>query len=642
MNIPGTKFWPLLFCAGMAHAILDIRVTGNGFLSKHKILEVLSTDPEEWNEDGLRSWREDADFHVAELYRTSGFFDVQVKTSLKRKSEALQDLEAEIVLVEGTRYLFDSVHIESSTPSNPGDTLEKREMIAPAGPLIDLEKLEARTGLPYNENAMLKDRRYLLRRYGDAGFVRAVVNDRQEVNSARKTVAVAYLVDPAYPVIFDTLVLRNTRAPPADTAAGITREKLIRSLVPYARGDTVRISMSDKLIEKLQYTGAFNYVRFKDSMPTDTSQKSIVFLYAEEHVPGNVHSSIFLETQYGPGISLDARHSNISGTLNELRLGSALAKARQTTYVGYGNPLPFGYLIRFDDDADVAWYQDKVLHAEQGLFGGDFHVANSARLTFPMAYWLRLVANAEIEAKSRMLGGGLRERDLNLNFIQTGFISFLNNQMEPTRGLMFSLTWGNGGPLVKGNVFDITEFRHNWVEAQTAQYYYFPRLHQVKLATRIDGGRFFGAGGSNSERFFLGGSRSVRSFDFQSLCLEKTPGADSTGTNGACRGQGQSLAYYLASAELRFEPFDFGFIDPRSHWHYLLPIQLVPFVDYANVWAMGGDFKLDDASDFRTSGRGYAYGLGIRYPLLGIFNLRMDFTRGNGPTHFWLDLAQAF
>ncbi len=642
MTFRGKKLWSILVFMGMAHAGLDIRLSGNSFLPSHKILEVLSADPEEWSEDGLRTWREDAEFRVSDLYRSSGFFDLQIKIVLRNKSENPKDVEANLAIVEGSRYLFDSVHIIIADTFGLADSLNGRKALPSLGPQIELEELEAHAGLPYHEDAMLKDRRYLLRRYGDAGFVRAEVNDKVEIRAATKTVGVDYWVNPAYPVVFDTLVLRNTRAPPADTAAGITREKLIRSLVPYLRGDTVRISMSDKLIEKLQYTGAFNYVRFKDSVSTDTSHGSILYLYAEEHVPGNVHGSIFLETQYGPGVSLDARHSNISGTLNELRLGTALAKARQTTYVGYGNPLPFGYLIRFDDDADVAWYQDKVLHAEQGLFGGDFRAANSSRLTFPMAYWLRLVANAEIEAKSRMLGGGLRERDLNLNFIQTGFISFLNNQMDPTRGLRFSLTWGNGGPLVKGNVFDITEFRHNWVEAQTAQYYYFPRLHQVKLATRLDGGRFFGAGGSNSERFFLGGSRSVRSFDFQSLCLEKTPGSDSTGADGACRGQGQSLAYYLASAELRFEPFDFGFIDPRSHWHYLLPIQLVPFVDYANVWAMGGDFKLDDASDIRTSGRGYAYGLGIRYPLLGIFNLRMDFTRGNGPIHFWLDLAQAF
>jgi outer membrane protein assembly factor BamA len=642
MNIPLTKLWLPLLCVCATHGALDIRLNGNSFLPKHKILESISTDPEEWNEDGLRSWQEDAEFNVADLYRRSGFFEIQVKTALRKKSETPQDMEAEITLVEGPRYLFDSVRVVAQTSISAVDTLKNRNWIPPVGPQINLQELEARAGLPYQEDAMLKDRRLLLRRYGDAGFVRAEVNHKPDVRFVTKTVAVDYLVDPAYPVVFDTLVLRNTRAPPADTAAGITREKLIRSLVPYTRGDTVRISMSDKLIEKLQYTGAFNYVRFKDSIPMDTSRGSILFLYAEEHVPGNVHGSIFLETQYGPGISLDARHSNLSGTLNEVRVGSALALARQNMYVGYGNPLPFGYLIRFDDDADVAWYQDKVLHAEQGLFGGDFRAANSSRLTFPIAYWLRLVANAEIEAKSRMLGAGLRERDLNLNFIQTGFLSFLNNQMDPTRGLRFALTWGNGGPLVKGNVFDITEFRHNWLEVQTAQYYYFPQLQQVKLATRLDGGRFFGAGGSNSERFFLGGSRSVRSFDFQSLCLEKTPGEDGTGADGACRGQEQSLAYYLASAELRFEPFDFGFIDPRSKWHYLLPIQLVPFVDYANVWALGRDFKLDVATDIKTSGRGYAYGLGIRYPLLGIFNLRMDFTRGNGPIPFWLDLAQAF
>lgn len=627
MNRISSRLWVLLYCATLAHAGIDIHLSGNAFLDDHKILESIAMDPEEYDEDGLRSWREDAEFYIADLYRGVGYFDIQVKTALQKKSPDSKNWDAEVTIVEGSRYLYDSVRVVAppakARPEDPDD-------------------LEAKAGKPYQGEALLKDRRFLLRLYGDAGYVRVEVDDKVAVHSATKTVSVDYLVDPSYPVVFDTLVLRTTRAPPADTAAGITREKLLRDLVPYQRGDTVRISKSDKLIEKLQYTGAFNYVRFTDSLHTDTSRGSSLYLYAEEHVPGNAHSSIFYETQYGLGISADARHSNVAGTLHEVRTGASLAQFRQNMYAGYGSPLTFGYLIRFDDDADVNWYQDKTLHDHQGMFGGDFRSANSSRLTFPLAYWIRLVANAELEAKSRMLGAGLRERDLNLNFIQSAFFTFLNQQMDPTRGVRVALTWGNGGPLVKGNTFDLTEFRHNWIEAQTAQYYYLPALRQVKLATRLDGGKFFGEGGSNSERFFLGGSRSVRSYDFQSLCLEKTPGDDGTGADGACVGQNQSLAYYLASGEVRIEPFDFGSISPKSLWHHLIPIQIVPFVDYANVWDTRGNSPLDAPGNIRTSGEGYAYGLGIRYPLLGIFNLRMDFARGSGTHIFWLDLAQAF
>jgi outer membrane protein assembly factor BamA len=628
----------LLLIVATSQAAIGVHLEGNVFLPEHKVLEVIAPEPEDSTLEALNAWREDAEYFVADLYRASGFFEIQVKVGLKNNREASKQLEAEVAIVEGPRYKFDSVRVIIS------DRVAKQaggESLLPQALLIDLNDFSAQLGKPFQDDAMLKDRRLLLRRYGDAGYVRAEVDDKIEIRKATQTVAVDYLVDPSYPVIFDTLVIRNTCAPPAVNASGITQDQIIRDLVPYMRGDTVRISMSDKLIEKLQYTGAFNYMRFKDSMQTDSSHRSVLYLYAEEHVPGNARSSVFYETQYGAGVSGDLRHSNLAGTLKEARTGASLAQSRQNFYAGFGSPLIFEQMIRFDDDADISWYQDKIFHKYQGMFGGDFRAANSMRLTFPLAYWLRFVTNAELEAKSRMLGGGLRERDLNLNFIETGFISFLDQQLEPTRGIRLALTWGNGGPLVKGNIFDLTEFRHNWLEVQTAQYYYVPGQKQIKFATRLDGGRFFGEGASNSERFFLGGSRSVRSYDFQSLCLEKSLNTASGGP-GACVGQNQSLAYYLASAEVRFEPFAFGFISPRSFWHHLIPIQIVPFIDYANVWDVRGNFDLDEPNYLRTSGLGYARGLGIRYPLLGIFNLRMDFVQGSGPEHFWLDLAQAF
>ncbi len=630
----------VLFIAATEGAI-DIHPIGNSFLSNRKVLEVIAPESDSYDTDGLNAWSEDAQFYVSDLYRASGFFDIQVKITLNPKPTDSLNWDAKLTIIEGPRYAFDSVLVLLSAEINQGDSSQhpasstKAGLPVPSGAPITAFDLEAQKGKPFHEDALLTDERIILRTYGNAGYVRADVKHKMEVQTEKKTVAVEYYVDPSYPVVFDTLIIRTTRAPPADTAAGITRDALLRSLVPYKRGDTVRISQSDRIIEKLQYTGAFNYVRLYDSLQSDTTRGSILYLYAEEHVPGNAHSSIFYETEYGPGISGDLRHSNVSGTLNEVRVGASFAKSRQNVYTGFGSPLPFGYLVRFDNDAGVSWYQDLKLHADQGPLGGDFRATNSTRLTFPFAYWLRLVANAELEAKSLMLDGGLRERDLDINFIQTAFIAFLNQQMDPSRGMRFALTWGNGGPLVRGNVFDLTEYRHNWIEAQTAQYYYFSQVPQIKWAGRVDAGRFFGIGGSNSERFFLGGSRSVRSFDFQSLCLEKT-------VEGRCAGEKQSLAYYLASTEVRIEPFAFGYINSKSLWNHLVPIQVVPFVDYANLWDVRGHFQLDLPTYKTVSGFGYAYGMGIRYPLLGIFNLRMDFPFGNGPASFWLDLAQAF
>jgi len=631
----------LLLLSCSAWASFKIEVKGNKSLSTFQVLEVMDAEPEDSTTDAVLTWNEDADYYIADLYRTLGYFEVDVKTTAKKTEKKW---EIVIQITEGPRYAFDTVQVLAAPHQSDSGKINTDTLKELPGPKVDLKDLEAKAGKPYESELLLRDRRFLLRLFGDAGYVRAQVNDKFDIHPKTKSVTLSYFVDASYPVIFDTLIIRNLRANSSDTSDGITKESLLRSLVPYHRGDTVRLSMSDKLIEKLQYTGAFNYVRFKDSLEEDSTHGSILYLESEEHVPGNFRSSIFYETQYGPGISADARHSNVAGTLNEVRLGASFAGSRQNGYVGYGNPLTFGFLIRFDDDVDVNWVQDQPVHIDQGPFGGDFRTSNSSRLTFPLTHWLRLVANAELEAKSRMLTGGLLERDFNLNFIQTAFVSFLNQQMDPTRGLRFSLTWGNGGPFLRDNVFDLTEYRHNWLEIQTAQYYYLPRMPQVKFATRLDGGRFFGAGGSNSERFFLGGSRSVRSYNFQSLCLEKSPNDSATGAPGVCVGQEQSLAYVLASAEIRFEPFGFRTLGLKKFWKNLIPLQVVPFVDVGNIWDTRGSFTLDKPKNILTpdQGRGYAYGMGIRYPLFGIFNLRLDYAIASGDKHFWIDLAQAF
>jgi outer membrane protein assembly factor BamA len=244
------------------------------------------------------------------------------------------------------------------------------------------------------------------------------------------------------------------------------------------------------------------------------------------------------------------------------------------------------------------------------------------------------VGDAELEATSRMLTVDSLERDLSLNFIQTAFLTFVNQPMDPTRGVRFAFTWGNGGPLQRHDVWRFAAYRHNWFETQTAQYYYLPSLSMIKVATRLDGGRFFGEGGSNSQRFFLGGSRNVRSYLFQDLCPEKS-------SDGVCTGQNETLAYILASLELRLEPF--WFLRPQSKLKHLIPLQVVPFTDFGKVWDVPRGFFLSEPGGAWPPGQGYANGLGIRYPLLGIFNLRLDWTlQGSGPKIFWLDLAQAF
>lgn len=681
----------VLWLASGTMAGISVEVIGNSFLKGRQIKEVLAPEPESFSKDGILSWQEDAQFYTSDLYRRNGFFDAKVDVKIRPKEGGgKEDWEAKLTIVEGERYLFDSVRVvvvedTSQSPDGPPGSARRAaaedatahlgvgtagmDTIKPAPPqkapqanlVLDPGDLEAKTGEPYQEELIFQDRRFLLQRYGNSGYVRVKLDDKVIVKPETRTVKVDYLVEPSYPVLFDTLIIRNQRAAPADSMVGITRDKLLQDLVVYAKGDTVRISDNDRLIEKLQYTGTFNFVRLKDSLLPGSEHGSALILQLEERIPGNFRTSVFYETYSGFGISTDARHSNFAGTLNEIRAGGALATLRQNVYAGFGSPLTFGYLIRFDNDFSINFYQDQPVHhsgtdSAEGLFGGDFRAVNSTRLTWPWSYWLRLVGNAEVESKSRMLGETSRERSLNLNFIQTAYFAFLNQALDPSRGIRFAPTLGNGGPLIEDRKFRLTEFRHNWLELQTGYYYYLPPVKQVKLALRLDGGQFFGRGRTNSDRFFLGGSRSVRSYGFRELCPEweaaSIPAGASPDTKPeyVCSTQDQTLAYFLTSYEARLAPFGFGRMGSKNPLRHLAPLEFVPFFDFGKVWDTEDGFSLSrrpPLEDQPNDGQGVAMGLGFRYPLLGIFNFRLDFAwgrpGGGGMFDAWvIDLAQAF
>jgi outer membrane protein assembly factor BamA len=660
-----------LLAACAAFAGIKIKVEGNAALKGYAVKEVIAPEPEDYSKRALETWQEDAQFYVSDLYRKQGYFDAKIDVDLKPKpGGGPKDWIATLAIHEGARYRFDTVRVvvvqdtsiaqaaaSGKDTSAVGIDTAKVDTLKVAPPqkapspalVMDTTDLKAKKGKPYREDWIFEDRREILQAYGNSGFVRAKVDDKVLVKEDTKSVTVDYLVEPSYPVLFDTLILDNRRAPPADSLYGITRDKLLRSFVKYAKGDTVRLKEEDRLIEKLEYTGAYNYVRLGDSLLPGPAHRSAITLQMEERLPGTLKSSIFFDTYSGFGISGDARHSNIMGTLNEVRGGASLATLRQTAYAGYGSPITLGYMIRFDDDLSANWYQDQPIHhpgtdSSEGYFQGDFQALNSMRLTWPFKYWLNLTGNSELEAKSRMLGATSRERSLNLNFIATAAFSFLNQALDPTRGVRFAPSLGNGGALIEDGALAPLGDRHYWAQMQSGYYYYHPAFKPLKAAVRIDGGRFIGRGGTNSDRFFLGGGRSVRSYPFQSLCPEVE--ADSASGALVCSTRNQTLAYLLASYEIRFAPFGFRGINPNGGLKQFIPLELVPFYDFGKVWDTEDGFALSGPGK-QGHGQGVALGLGLRYPILGLFNFRLDLAYGRPGGGGWpdawiIDLAQAF
>jgi outer membrane protein assembly factor BamA len=636
---------PLLLLAARAQADgINLELKGEKEVSEYELRAVLPEEPEKLNNDEVSFWAEDAGYELEGFYEQRGYFDATVKALAERPDPSKKDWIVTLTVTEGKRYRYGRVRVILD-----GDSAGAGAK-APGG--VDLK---ASQGDFYVEEHLVKDMRDLTRFYGNSGFVRAEVTESVVLADSAPVAHVDYSVARGEPVVFDALRV-SIRRVSNDSLEGLSRESMLRDLVTYRKGDTVRIDQNDDIIEKLQSTGLYNSVRLEDSLYADGRDGSVLTLDVEEKIPGSATSSIFYETQYGFGVAATARHANVAGTLKELRAGAGFAQNKQNGTIGFGAPLLFGMLLRFDNDLTVAWYQDNL--PGEPFFGGDLRVSNVASLSRNVFYWLRLVGGAEVEYKSTLVSDSTgtlsRESGGLLNFTATSLFSFLDQPINPAKGTRYALTLGNGGPIYEQGEVQVFQDRHNWVEVQSAYYYYPPFLPQFKSALRLDGGRFFGTGGQNADRFFLGGPRSVRSYGFRQLCPHQDAPA-----RGSCPLTETPLepAYVLASAELRLNLFDFPYVPPRGVIGFFKPMEFVPFFDIGKVWNLQGDENTSVSTGFlkRGFGSGLAYGGGIRYPLLGIFNLRLDFAWGRpGPGSFfgqsgdrlpdqWIvDLAQAF
>lgn len=602
-----------LLCARAAEAP-EFRVEGNKALSARRVAELtgLPDPPPAWTRDEWADWAADAALLVREAYRDRGYFDVNAAADPVFDDTVPGSPPRAVVLrvAEGPRYRYGAVRVVLPGPGYPR--------------FDDPGALQARRGRFFSRAGLFTDRRDLLRFYGDAGFLRAQAAESLFIDPARRAVDVSYHVRPGPAFLFDTLLIEIQREGDTTGLPGKTRPEDLRDLFPLKPGDTLSLAEKNAYERKLKSTRVFNFVRLRDSIPPGGGP-GMLLLTAEERVPGEAEIAGYWETQYGLGADVSWSHGNLGGTLQEGRAGFTLAQRKQSVLAGYAAPLLFGTSIRFDNEFVANWYQDKRLVRDTGWFQGDFDVSNQSKLSRQLTAWARGVSGAELFGRSERIDSTSRARDFNLNFLNSLYLQRLDTWVNPTKGARLALTWGNGGPLFEERAIAVHRRRHNWLEAEAASF--IPLGGWAVLALRLNGGRFFGEGGINAPRFFLGGPRSVRSRDWRTVCPRLNG-------DGNCVQEGVEPAYLLGSGELRLQPFHAATSGVGSR---LSGLQVVPFADYGNVWEPG--------QPVNASGRGRAVGLGVRYGFLALFNIRVDYAldpRDPSVDRWVFDLAQAF
>ncbi|MFC1586116.1 outer membrane protein assembly factor [Fibrobacterota bacterium] len=629
----GTKLYPVLvfflcFCLNSGLCSHDVTIRGNEHFRTGKIKSFVFFPKSfstfsKWE---IQQWINAVRTEVIYEYENAGFFDITVGVDVRKDSVKGKDRWASsIIIQEGARYRFGRVELVTTDGSSP---------------LMTPEALRTKPEMFFNSEKTNRDKRDIEKRYGDLGYAKRRVKQDYIIRDSLKTIDVVFTVDPSYLVVFDTLIVKNRREKISSDNPGVSDETLIRRILKMKRGDTVRLSETNKYKAKLKSTRIFNHVRLKDSLLTDNMRRSALMLSLEERVPGRINSALFWETEDGFGVEAGWAHKNILGNFYDGRANVRIAQRRQNINTGLGNPLLFGFLWRWDNDLDLIWRQDP--NENQSSFDAIF----SSSLSHPFARWARYVGTVEFEGTTQKipvpstLGDTItieKSRVINLNAISSIIFTFVDNEFNPHKGSRFTLIFGNGGPFIdEDDEFHIASLRHNWLEIKTSCF--LPLARAYTGAFRLNGGMFTNNGRSNSRRFFLGGRNSIRNLEYRELCPERDIVIEGGDTTIACIPEVTPL-YYLTSLELRMGLLSRIRFNPDKFWKNFQHMQVVPFVDMGQVWEAG--------KPQNPEGRGADVGLGLRLPIT-VFNFRFDYAVGwdDGPewrkSKFLIDLAQAF
>ncbi len=616
-------FWSL-FSINPVHA-QSIKIEGNESASS-RALKKFVVYPEnfgEYNGSSLKYWKDGILDEILSYYESLGFFEVsayikiiskstgiELQSNSKLKLSSLGSWQTLIVVVEGPRYSFGNVTISTLDDSDP---------------LVQLADLKSQDGKNFSFQIAQEDKEFIDKKYGEKGYAKRKVQIEFDVSDSLNKVDVSFEVDPSYLIIFDTLIIDNRRESRGKKVNGVTRQGFMRNLLPFERGDTLNLSEANSFKKKLKSTKSFNYVRIRDSLLIDKEMRSAIIVRTEERIPGSLGGNVFWETEDGFGMGTYWSHKNILGRFYHGMGKLRLAQRRQKITLGLGNPLLFGSSIKSQNELDLVWRQE--IRPEESPFDA---LLSSSLIWIFNSHWS---AFSKLELVSTT--NNTRERVLDLNWINSLKMSYVDDVINPRRGVQLKWIHGNGGPLLDANEeFRLAEIRHNWFEMNSS--FYFPMLSNYILALRLDGGSFLGKGWTNSRRFYLGGNSSIRNKDAGELCPERTLNEDSGLL--LCR-EDLTPIYYLTSLEIRAIPFYHKKFSKISFWRHFKYMQFVPFVDYGRIW--------DKSSSQNEDGKGFDLGLGVRVPIL-LFDLRFDYAVGwdKGPdfsdNRIVVDLAQAF
>lgn len=579
---------PILALAAslLARPRVDIPDAGRMGVSHLEDLIAVPADLARQPRDSQALWMEFADSAVVLAARGEGHLEARCRISISELDSAADKALVRVEYWEGPAYRFGRIQFlgidGSMDPPVPDNISVTRGDAFRPSRLADL----------------LQDAQQYYRRHG---WLDASVEPEQFVRPESSTVDLRFSVNLGRVAIFEAMEIRFK-------GKHITDPAILKGLWPVQPGDTIRNEDLSRYNRKLGQTRLFNFAKITRGPGTVDPSRTTVYVDLAERVPGSLEFGVSWEPTFGTSADGTLRYKNVKGSLDELSLAVVMAEHRQSIRPGFGTPLLLGTPISLDygisgsqQEADLA---DTTAYRE-------LSVSQDGTFTYLPTDWSNVSLSGETRRVTKFLLAGGSKVEYQFKTDLGAGLDFRNDPFDPTRGWSLRSDIGWGGQI--GN-----DTSYVWLQGMGR--YYQPLFWRFYSAFALEGGKFLNSTTADGAKiFYLGGSRTVRSYVYRGLMVVPQL-ADPT---DSAKGYASLRPRYLrASGELRF----------NLPWS----MQAVGFVDWARLWNKGEEPDLGNL-DIAKIG----YGVGMRVRLFSLLSLRLDYALGRGSETWIIDLAQA-
>ena len=516
----------------------------------------------------------DADLlRLKKHYFDHGFLETSVRVDELQEDAEKQTVRIVIAIDEGPRTLVTAVALDGTIPP----------ALPPAAVL--LEALPLRPKQPLTKDDFDRSKIFLLTRLRDAGYGRAQVIPRTEVDSEQHTATVTFTLAPGSETAFGRISIRGAQQ---------VEEQAIRHQLTIHEGQRASDKALAASADAIYSLGMFQAVTPRALNPEAADEPLDVEFEVLERKPHGLQFSVGYSTTEGFRTQAEWTHRNLFAGAQQLTLLARYSSIEQRGQVRLRLPYFLAERTAFTQTLFALNEPGTGFSAGGGVIGlsggahpafGLLSVGTESRVEHRFTETLSGVVGLSFSRNEfrNVNLAALTAAEQEIAQDNTLFVQFAEAQYNTSDSLLNP----THGTVLRGRIDNSTTALISdvsFVKLVLEARHYLPLSQRLLLATRLKLGGIEPYGASTevpfNVRFFAGGPGSVRGFELNRLGPVNSEG-DPIGGMSLIEG----------SVELRFPLFgDFG---------------AVLFVDFGNVFASSFTYRLGDLR--------YAVGPGLRY-----------------------------